>query len=157
MREKVNTAYSINDPRKFDSIEDGEKELNRLRAVCIRWKKKQGGDIDITLGLSVTNGKYASRVVRDGNGRKQIVCDKKVWGVDETGTLTKVAPDIAVAPHLHILVDGYGASSCADYIIGSMRKYSPTCKYSKQHLKTAEQVKKTITYIEKQSTILRHV
>lgn len=143
MREKTNIAYFLNDPRKFDSKEDGEKELNRLRAVCIRWKKKQGGDIGVTLGLSATNGKYASRVVRDRNGRKQIVCDKKVWGVDETGTHTKVMPDTAVAPHLHILVDGYGASSCADHIIGSMRKHSPTCKYSKQHLKTTEQVRQT--------------
>ena len=45
MREKVNTAYFLNDPRKFASTEDGEKELNRLRAVCMRWKKKQTEDI----------------------------------------------------------------------------------------------------------------
>ena len=42
MREKVNTAYFLNDPRKFGGMEDGERELNRLRAVCMRWKKKQG-------------------------------------------------------------------------------------------------------------------
>ena len=36
MNRKVDTAYFLNDPRKFDSVEQAEKELNRLRAVCIR-------------------------------------------------------------------------------------------------------------------------
>ena len=27
MREKINTAYFLDDPRKFDSIEEAEKEL----------------------------------------------------------------------------------------------------------------------------------
>ena len=42
MREKVSTAYFLDDPRKFSSMEEAEKELNRLRAVCVRLKKKQG-------------------------------------------------------------------------------------------------------------------
>ena len=62
MREKVNTAYSINDPRKFESIEVGERELNRLRAICVRWKKKHGEDINITLGLSVTNNQHSGKM-----------------------------------------------------------------------------------------------
>lgn len=45
MREKVSTAYFLDDPRKFSSMEEAEKELNRLRAVCVRLKKKQGEDI----------------------------------------------------------------------------------------------------------------
>ena len=77
MREKVNTAYFLNDPRKFDSAEDGEKELNRLRAVCSRWKKRQGGDINITLGLSVTSSEYAGRMGYDKpkneGGKKQFI------------------------------------------------------------------------------------
>ena len=53
MREKVSTAYFLDDPRKFSSMEEAEKELNRLRAVCVRLKKKQGEDIAFMLGLSV--------------------------------------------------------------------------------------------------------
>ena len=41
MREKVSTAYFLDDPRKFSSMEEAEKELNRLRAVCVRLKKKR--------------------------------------------------------------------------------------------------------------------
>ena len=55
MREKVSTAYFLDDPRKFSSMEEAEKELNRLRAVCVRLKKKQGEDIAFMLGLSVTD------------------------------------------------------------------------------------------------------
>ena len=62
MREKVNTAYFLNDPRKFASTEDGEKELNRLRAVCMRWKKKQTEDISITLGLSATSTEFVGKM-----------------------------------------------------------------------------------------------
>ena len=58
MREKVSTAYFLDDPRKFSSMEEAEKELNRLRAVCVRLKKKQGEEIAFMLGLSVTDSQY---------------------------------------------------------------------------------------------------
>lgn len=162
MREKANTAYFLNDPRKFDSKEDGEKELNRLRAVCVRWKKKHGVNIAITLGLSVNSSEYIGRMGYDKpkneGGKKQFICEEKIWRADQnTGEITKVVPNTSVAPHLHILVNGYGASSCADYILESMRKHAPTRKYSKQHLKTTERVEQIKVYIEDQSTILRHV
>lgn len=51
MREKVSTAYFLDDPRKFSSMEEAEKELNRLRAVCVRLKKKQGEDIAFTVTM----------------------------------------------------------------------------------------------------------
>jgi len=125
MREKVNTAYFLNDPRKLGSMEDGEKELNRLRAVCMRWKKKQGADINITLGLSATNTEFVGKMGYDKpknkGGKKQFICDEKIWRIDRnTGEVNKVTPDTVVAPHLHILVEGYGASSCAEHIIQSM-------------------------------------
>ena len=41
MNRKVDTAYFLNDPRKFDSVEQAEKELNRLRAVCIRLSREE--------------------------------------------------------------------------------------------------------------------
>ena len=58
MREKVSTAYFLDDTRKFSSMEEAEKELNRLRAVCVRLKKKQGEDIAFMLGLSVTDSQW---------------------------------------------------------------------------------------------------
>lgn len=159
MREKVNTAYFLNDPRKFDSIEDGEKELNRLRAACVRWKKKQDDNINILLGLSVTSSEYVGKMGYDKpknkGGRKQFITAERITKVGKPGM--KFEPDTSTAPHLHILVDGYGASSCAEHILQSMKKHTPTCKYSKQHLKTAERVEQITAYIEEQSTILRHV
>ena len=62
MREKVSTAYFLDDPRKFSSMEEAEKELNRLRAVCVRLKKKQGEEIAFMLGLSVTDSQYIGRM-----------------------------------------------------------------------------------------------
>ena len=62
MNRKVDTAYFLNDPRKFDSVEQAEKELNRLRAVCIRLKKKQDEDITFLLGLSVTSSQWYGRM-----------------------------------------------------------------------------------------------
>ena len=65
MREKVKTAYFLNDPRKFDSVEEAQQELNRLRAVCVRLKKKQSEDIAFLLGLSVTDSQYIGRMGYD--------------------------------------------------------------------------------------------
>ena len=78
MREKVSTAYFLNDPRKFSSMEDAEKELNRLRAVCVRLKEKQGEEIAFMLGLSVTDSQYMGRMgyqksMRYG-GKKVFIC-----------------------------------------------------------------------------------
>lgn len=159
---KVNTAYSLNDPRKFESIEEAEKELNRLRALCIRLKKKQAEEVHFLLGLSVTNHDYVGRMGYDKpknkGGKKQFICAERIRKIDpSTGEILKLMPDTEVAPHLHIMVDGYGASSCAERIIESMRKQQPDCKYSKQHLKTAERISTMAAYIEGQSTILRRV
>lgn len=65
MNRKVDTAYFLNDPRKFDSVEQAEKELNRLRAVCIRLKKKQDEDITFLLGLSVTSSQWYGKMGYD--------------------------------------------------------------------------------------------
>ena len=81
MREKVSTAYFLDDPRKFSSMEEAEKELNRLRAVCVRLKKKQGEEIAFMLGLSVTDSQYIGRMgyqksMRYG-GKKVFICTEK--------------------------------------------------------------------------------
>lgn len=156
MNRKVDTAYFLNDPRKFDSVEQAEKELNRLRAVCIRLKRKQDEDITFLLGLSVTSSQWYGRMGYDKpkseGGRKRFICSEKRIHNGE-----RVTPCTDEPPHLHIMVVGYGASSCAERIIESMRKSHPDCKYSKQHLKTAERIAQTTEYIERQSTILRRV
>ena len=81
MREKVSTACFLDDPRKFSSMEEAEKELNRLRAVCVRLKKKQGEEIAFMLGLSVTDSQYIGRMgyqksMRYG-GKKVFICTEK--------------------------------------------------------------------------------
>lgn len=77
MREKVSTAYFLDDPRKFSSMEEAEKELNRLRAVCVRLKKKQGEEIAFMLGLSVTDSQYIGRMgYTDKHIYKGVLLDK---------------------------------------------------------------------------------
>ena len=84
MNRKVDTAYFLNDPRKFDSVEQAEKELNRLRAVCIRLKRKQDEDITFLLGLSVTSSQWYGRMGYDKpkseGGRKRFICSEKRRG-----------------------------------------------------------------------------
>lgn len=160
--QKVSTAYLLCDGRKFENREEAEKELNRLRALCVRLQKKQEEEIHFLLGLSTTDSDYLGYIGYDKpknqGGKKQFICSEKIWRTDrETGEVFKLSPNTEVAPHLHIMVNGYGASSCAERIIESMRKNRADCKYSKQHLKTAERVATTTEYIERQSTILRRV
>ena len=146
MREKVSTAYFLDDPRKFSSMEEAEKELNRLRAVCVRLKKKQGEEIAFMLGLSVTDSQYIGRMgyqksMRYG-GKKVFICTEKRIHNGE-----RVEPCTDKPPHIHIMVQGYGASTAAERIIQSVRKGNPDCKCHKQHLKTAEQTSQAAAYI----------
>jgi hypothetical protein len=162
MRKKVNTGYFLDDPRKFASKEEAEKELNRLRALCVRLKKSQTEEIHFLLGLSETDSQYIGYMGYDKpknqGGKKHFICLDKIWKKDaETGETLKLQPCTEVPPHLHIMVEGYGASTCAERIIESMRKNRPECSYSKHHLKTAERIAMTTEYIERQSTILRRV
>lgn len=154
MREKINSAYFLDDPRKFDSIEEAEKELNRLRAVCIRLKKKQSEDIAFLLGLSVTDSQYMGRMgykksMRYG-GKKVFICSEKRIHNGE-----RIEPCTDKPPHIHVMVEGYGASTAAERILKSIKKSRPDCKCHKQHLKTAEQTAQATAYIEGQSLILR--
>lgn len=161
--QKVSTAYLLCDGRKFESREEAEKELNRLRALCVRLQKKQEEEIHFLLGLSTTDSQYFGYMGYDKpknqGGKKQFIyqdCPIRYRDKD-TGERLLLRPNTEVAPHLHIMVNGYGASSCAERIIESMRKNRADCKYSKQHLKTAERIATETEYIERQSTILRRV
>ena len=156
MNRKVDTAYFLNDPRKFDSVEQAEKELNRLRAVCIRLKRKQDEDITFLLGLSVTSSQWYGRMGYDKpkseGGRKRFICSEKRIHNGE-----REEPCTDKPPHIHIMVQGYGASTAAERIIQSVRKGNPDCKCHKQHLKSAEQTAQAAAYIEGQSSVLRRV
>lgn len=156
MREKGSTAYLVNGPRKFSSMEEAEKELNKLRAVCIRLKKKPGEDIAFMLGLSVTDSQYMGKMgyqksMRYG-GKKVFICSEKRIHNGE-----RVEPCTDNPPHLHIMVQGYGASTAAERVIQSVKKVVPDCKCHKQHLKTAEQTALAAAYIEGHSSVLRRV
>lgn len=156
MGQKVNTAYFLNDPRKFDTMDEAEKELNRLRAVCIRLKKKQDEDIAFLLGLSVTDSQWAGQMGYDKpknqGGRKVFICSEKRIHNGE-----RVTPCTDKPPHLHVMVEGYGASTAAERIIQSIKKSRPDCKCRKEHLPSAERAAQVTEYIERQSTILRRV
>ena len=159
---KVDTAYFLCDERKFNTIEDATKELNRLRAMCVRLKKKQDEEISFLLGVSVTDSTFVGKMGYDKpknkGGRKQFICSEKVRKVDrQTGETVRITPPTETAPHIHILVNGYGASSCAEHILENLRKRHTDYSFSKTHLKTAQRITETISYIEEQSTILRHI
>ena len=115
MREKVSTAYFLDDPRKFSSMEEAEKELNRLRAVCVRLKKKQGEDIAFMLGLSVTDSQYMGKMgyqksMRYG-GKKVFICSERRIHNGE-----RVEPCTDKPPHIHIMV-GRTVKKSAAFII----------------------------------------
>lgn len=160
--DKVNTAYLICDKRKFNSIEDATKELNRLRALCVRLKKKQDEEISFLLGVSVTDSTYVGKMGYDKpknkGGRKQFTCSEKVRKKDkQTGETVRVIPPTETDPHIHLMVNGYGASSCAEHILKNLRKRHTDYSFSKTHLKTAQRITEEISYIEKQSTLFRRV
>lgn len=156
MREKVKTTYFLNDPRKFDSAEEAQQELNRLRAVCVRLKKKQNEDIAFLLGLSVTDSQYIGRMgynrPKSKGGKKVFICAEK-----RIHNGQRIEPCTDEPPHLHIMVEGYGASTAAERILQSIKKARPDCKCHKQHLKTEEQTAQAAEYIERQSSVLRRV
>ena len=94
-------------------MEEAEKELNRLRAVCVRLKKKQGEDIAFMLGLSVTDSQYMGKMgyqksMRYG-GKKVFICSERRIHNGE-----RVEPCTDKPPHIHIMVQGYGASTAAE-------------------------------------------
>lgn len=162
MRSKVNTAYLICDERKFQSINDVEKELNRLRAVCVRLKNKQEEEIRFILGVSVTNTDYIGKMGYDKpknqGGKKQFICaDSRLTWNPETGENVVVPAPHQTDPHIHIMVQGYGANSCAEKILKNLRKRNTDTTFSKTHLSTPERIAQITSYIEEQSTILRHV
>ncbi|MGI6751536.1 MAG: hypothetical protein ACOX4U_02820 [Anaerovoracaceae bacterium] len=162
MRSKVNTAYLICNEQKFCSIKDAEKEVNRIRAICLRLKNKQDEEISFILGVSVTNTDYIGKMGYDKpknqGGKKQFICadNRLTWNPETGGRIIVPAPH-QTDPHIHIMVNGYGASNCAEKIIKNLKKRNPDNTFSKTHLKTPERIAQMTSYIEEQSTILRHV
>ena len=130
----------ICDSRKFSSLDDSEdavREFNRIRAKCYRIKKKIGIDeIHFLLGLSNVDSSFIGKMVYDRpknqGGKKQFKCIDRIRKIDSsTGETFRIMPEFNVLPHIHILVEGYGASSCAEKILNDLRKRDPCSKFSK--------------------------
>lgn len=159
---KKNSAYMLWDSRKFADIEEVKRELNRLQAICIRLKNKQEEEVNFILGVSVTNTDYIGKMGYDKpknqGGKKQYICaDSRLTWNPETGEKIIIPPPYQTAPHIHIMVQGYGANKCSEHIIKNLRKKDASAEYRRQRLKTPERIAQITSYIEEQSTILRHV
>ena len=159
---KVDTAYLICDPRKFTCIEDAERELNRLRQLCIRLKKQQSEDVRILLGLSIVNSAFLGIMGYDKpknqGGKKQFICKDRVRRIDKsTGERVFAIPDYTTEPHIHVLIVGFGANTIAEKLKANLKKQDNSKKYRKEHLKTAERVEQVTEYITNQSIVKRHV
>ena len=108
------------------------------------------------LGLSVTDSQYMGKMgyqksMRYGSKKVFICSEKRIHNGE------RVEPCTDKPPHIHIMVQGYGASTAAERVIQSVKKGVPDCKCHKQHLKTAEQTAQAAAYIEGQSSVLRRV
>jgi len=89
---KVDTAYFLCDERKFNSIEDATKELNRLRAMCVRLKKKQDEEISFLLGVSVTDSTFVGKIGYATRTRSNtvinVISDPKEPDIQADGSIT---------------------------------------------------------------------
>lgn len=160
---KVNSAYLICNPIKFPDIDTAEKELKRLRSLCIRLKSKDNEDnINFVLGCSVTNSQYFGKMGYDKpknkGGKKKFNSPMMITKRDRlTGELFKTKPNTEVEPHIHMMVDGMSASSYAEKILDNLRKRNTNVKFTKTRLKTKDDVIQVTEYIESQCVILRRV
>jgi hypothetical protein len=159
---KKDSAYMLWDNRKFANIEEAKRELNRLQAICIRLKNKQEEEISFILGVSVTNTDYIGKMGYDKpknqGGKKQYICaDSRLTWNPETGETIIIPAPHQTSPHIHIMVNGYGANTCSEHIIKNLRKKDESGEYRRQRLKTPERIAQITSYIEEQSTILRRV
>ncbi|NLE26484.1 MAG: hypothetical protein GX625_14295 [Clostridiaceae bacterium] len=163
---KVYSGYFIEDPRKFPSIEAATRELNRLKSLCYRLRNKQTEEIHFLLGVSVTDSEYCGwgfgeigfdKPMNMG-GKKQFICSGKVRKIDhDTGEVIRVTPPYDTEPHIHLMVYGYGASSCAQHILTNLWKANKGGYFQKVRLESAERIEGKIKYIENQCSKLWEV
>lgn len=161
--QKVNTAYLLCDDRKFDTIDKATKELKRLRALCYRLKDKNvEKNIAFTMGVSTNITDFIGEMIYDKpknkGGKKQFVCYEKITKRDRnTGEKYKYKPSTECLAHIHIMINGYGASSYAERILLNLRVRNKENKFRKRHLKTDNDSKQAFNYIKAQSTVFVQV
>jgi hypothetical protein len=138
-----------------------EKELKRLRSLFYRLKKKQDEEIKFMFGASITNsdfcgwgfGKIGYDKPKNKGGKKQFICTGRVKKRDPiTGEVNKVIPPYDTKPHIHMMVYGYGASSCAQYIMTNLQRANKDGKFRKSRLASTERIENEMKYIENQCT-----
>ena len=166
MRCKENSAYMMSYGMTFENTEEAERDLKRLKMFCYRLKKKQEEEIHFLIGMSTISsdsigvqGEMGYDKPKNQGGKKQYIPYEMKQRNRKTGEVKIVRQGIPVKPHIHILVHGYGASSCAQRILENMWKRDSNnsyLKHKKEYVPTADLSQK-IEYIENQSTKLFRV
>ncbi|MPM12695.1 hypothetical protein SDC9_59049 [bioreactor metagenome] len=166
MRCKENSAYMMSYGMKFENTEEAERDLKRWKMFCYRLQKKQEEEVHFVIGMSTISsasigvqGEMGYDKPKNQGGIKQYIPYEMKQRNRKTGEVKIVRQGIPVKPHIHILVYGYGASSCAQSILENMRKRDSNnsyLKHSKDYVPAADLSQK-IDYIETQSTKLFRV
>lgn len=114
-------AYMILDPRKFSSVEDAEKELERIRARIVRKKRKTGNQAEVTACISDID-------MKSSEGSYRYIGSKR-YGAKKTFVGILKVPAYV---HIHFFILGKGSSAMAEYIKTCCNKKYPNQKFSKQ-------------------------
>lgn len=132
-------AYIILDSRKFNSVEEAEKEVERIRASIVRKKRKTKNQAKVTAYISDIDMKASEGSYRY-IGSKRYGAKKTFVGILKTPTYV----------HIHFLIIGDGCSSMADYI-------SECCKqrFPKKKLLTIQDLIKFEEYARNQGKKIR--
>lgn len=62
---------------------------------------------------------------------------------------------VFVKPHIHLIIEGYGASALGEYIKKYLEKNNPGSIFQKKHLKTQNDIYEFINYVKEQSIYKR--
>lgn len=144
-------------------MEEANQELARIRAMCYRLKKGNNDtQISFLLGVSITNSAYVGMMgyekPKNRGGKKVFITPERVTKIDkDSGIKYKALPPINIAPHIHIMVNGLGASNYSQKIIDDLRIKNPGFKFRKKHLQSDAEIAMRESYIKNQSTVLRRV
>lgn len=164
MRKKEYSAYMPPLPMKYDTVEEAVSYMENLRQFCYRYKRKQEEEIHFILGVSTIDssfvqlglcGKMGYDKPKNQGGKKRYI-PRDIQRIDhKTGEVKTVQLGAEIKPHIHLFVYGYGASTCANKIVETVRKKYPNYKYP--HPTHFHDVAAGIEYIKEQSTHLREV
>lgn len=139
-------SYALFDGRKFYSLDEALKEVERVRAFARRKRLKTGNESAILVGISdidaaTSIGKYGYCDSKRNHGKKVFIGKFKS----------------SVPLHLHWLVTGPGSSAMCSYLGKNFKKTFLRIPYPKKKLETHADLIEWKKYIEEQSRILRHL